>query len=176
MKRLFFLASKAHDHRSGIFAGADDGFAVGDALLFAGQGACGIHLSDFQKAGNVEGSDGIFLFGIEGEVLDDVLGEDEVEHLLGVDEKAVPEDGFGSRIIVADLNEAGVVIEVVEDIGNEVLFFDLVLESFSDIVGEAVVEGFEIIIKTLTRALHAVADIRDGNFGESGVLHLVVEF
>ena len=47
MKRLFCLAGEAHDHRSGVFTGTDDGFAVGDALLFARQGACGVHLSDF---------------------------------------------------------------------------------------------------------------------------------
>jgi len=87
-----------------------------------------------EDTGYIEGSDGFFLFSIQSQIFDDVLGKDKVEYSFRVLAKTRPEDFLGDWILVAKLDKFAIVIKIIEDIGNKVFFFDLILQRFSDVI------------------------------------------
>ena len=156
--------TKAKDAVAHILACSKHGLAIGDALVLRRDMLrFRIHPGFLKDTGGIEGNDGFLLFGVEREILGNIVGKGVVQNLLGIDIKAHPEEFLGNGIGIAGLDEFLVAIEVVEDIADEVFVADFALEGVLEIIGEALLDGIEIIVEALARALHVFADVGNGH-------------
>lgn len=168
---------EAHDAVAHVLARPEHGPAIRDSLLFGGHMVGrDIHPGLLKNSGDIEGDDGLPLFGIEGEILGDVVGQSIVENLLGIDIKAIPEKAAGDLIRIADLDEVSIAIEIVEDIAQKIFVADFTLEGILEEIGEAILDRIEVIVEALPRTFEILADVGNGHFRKNGRLHFLPEF
>ena len=135
-----------------------------------------VELCFLNDASDIEGKKDIFLFGIQGEIIDKFLRENHIQELLQIGGQNNLKQIFGSFICFTEFDEVFAGIQKRKSVCNHMIFFDFGFCQIADIVGQAFFQGFEIVVKTLSRTIQSFANICDGDFTEGFCLHDIMQW